>query len=182
MEYTIKEVKPGMEIPAEMLDLYKDAFPPEERRPWDTPEDVRLFMDGHPRMHMKIMETDNRFVGFLIYWHLTDNVIYGEHLATLPHLRGNGLGAKFIADFERTDPDMELVLEVEPPVDELTLRRIGFYRRLGLVLHTDIRYIQPPYAPGQDSIELKLMSTPGLKGSKLSEHIVPTLRSTIYGV
>ena len=88
MEYTIKEVQPGMEIPAEMLDLYKDAFPPEERRPWDTPEDVRLFMDGHPRMHMKIMETDNRFVGFLIYWHLTDNVIYGEHLATLPHLRG----------------------------------------------------------------------------------------------
>ena len=85
MEYTIKEVQPGMEIPAEMLDLYKDAFPPEERRPWDTPEDVRLFMDGHPRMHMKIMETDNRFVGFLIYWHLTDNVIYGEHLATLPH-------------------------------------------------------------------------------------------------
>ena len=109
MEYTIKEVQPGMEIPAEMLDLYKDAFPPEERRPWDTPEDVRLFI--------------------LVFWHLTDNVIYGEHLATLPHLRGNGLGAKFIADFERTDPGMELVLEVEPPVDELTLRRIVFYGR-----------------------------------------------------
>jgi len=40
-----------------------------------------------------------------------------------------------------------LLLEVEPPVDEMTRNRILFYEGLGLTLREDIDYVQPPYSP-----------------------------------
>lgn len=175
----ITSIASEAEIPGALLELYREAFPPEERRPWSDTEEMGQFMRANPLMHVKTIETNGDFAGFMIYWSLTKNLVYVEHLATLPHLRGNGLGAKLLTSL-RTDPDTQILLEVEPPADELTRRRVGFYNRLGLVLHHDLAYTQPPYFPGGLPVDLCLMTTPGVGDSELAEKIVPVLHETVY--
>lgn len=182
MQYMISTFSKNEHLPEEMLQLYTDAFPSDERRPWKAITDVTDFMSEHPEMHMLLMRNaENSFAGFMIYWTLTDKVIYVEHLATLPSLRGNGLGAMLISELtNRTD--CQVLLEVEPPADEMTRRRIGFYQRQNFVLHKDLPYRQPPYSPEKQAIDLCIMSTPGLSDEELASKIIPQLHRLVYGV
>ncbi len=50
------------------------------------------------------------------------------------------------------------VLEVEPPADEMSERRIGFYERLGLSLRVDYEYIQPAYSEDRKALPMRLMT------------------------
>lgn len=179
-ETAISEITAEGPIPSPLLDLYKLAFPPKERRPWTSIGEMAAFMAAHPQMRLRIIESDGAFAGFMIYWHLSAGLRYVEHLATLPEMRGNGLGAKLIESLTSI-PETHVILEVEPPVDELTKRRIGFYRRLGFTLHDTIPYIQPPYCSGQPSVSLCLMTAPDIHANHIKSEIVPTLHSTVYG-
>ena len=95
-------------------------------------------------------------LGLLTTWHF-EEFIYIEHFAIDPDLRSRGYGAEalktFIAQQQRP-----IVLEAEPPTDELSTRRVGFYKRLGLTLY-DFPYIQPAYTPESNPVELRLMGT-----------------------
>ena len=53
----------------------------------------------------------------------------------------------------------KIVLEVEPPYDEMKRRRIAFYERQGFC-QNDYPYVQPPYREGETGVELILMSLP----------------------
>ena len=52
-----------------------------------------------------------------------------------------------------------MVLEAEPPTDDLRSRRIAFYERNGFSKN-DYPYLQPPYRPGETRVPLVLMSYP----------------------
>lgn len=179
-ETTISEITCEGPIPSQVLSLYRLSFPPEERRPWTNVEEIAAFMSSHPQMHLRVIKSDGAFAGFMVYWHLSPLVHYVEHLATLPEMRGNGLGAKLIESLTSI-LETHVVLEVEPPVDELTRRRVGFYRRLGFTLHDTIPYRQPPYCAGLPSVHLCLMTAPDIPQKRITSEIVPTLHSTIYG-
>lgn len=176
----IKEITLKEPIPSQLLGLYTLAFPQEERRPWTSIDEMAAFMAAHPQMHLRIIENDLAFAGFMVYWHLSPLVQYVEHLATLPEMRGNGLGAKLIESLTSI-PETHVILEVEPPVDELTRRRIGFYRRLGFTLHDTIPYVQPPYCAGQPSVHLCLMTAPDISENLITSEIVPELHTMVYG-
>ena len=86
-------------------------------------------------------------------------MLYVEHFATNPELRGQGIGSDALNMLMEL-ADKPVVLEVEPEdSNPLASRRIGFYRRHGFMLHSDYKYIQPPYTPESQSIEMKLMSS-----------------------
>lgn len=53
-----------------------------------------------------------------------------------------------------------LILEIDPPVDELSRRRKGFYERCGFA-ENPYEHIHPPYHWGNSGHELVVMTWPG---------------------
>lgn len=174
----ITNYRKGDKLPEELLQLYIEAFPADERRPWQSTEELIVFADTHPEMKIRLITVDGKFAGLMIFWELDDSLRYIEHLATLPELRGQGLGKQLMDSLK--DEGASILLEVEPPVDELTRRRVNFYRRLGLELHEALPYLQPPYAEGLEPVALGLMTTPEVTDTILSDIYIPLLWKFVY--
>ena len=135
--------------------LYLEAFPPEERR---DRIDARL---GDPRFRLDAILLDGAFAGFITHWEL-GAFVYGEHVATLPALRGGGLGRAALLQVIRSSP--LFVGEAEcAERGPMALRRLAYYARLGLRAN-DFPYMQPSYGPGKPAVPMCLLSAPRLLG------------------
>ena len=155
--------------------LMEQAFPPEERRPRT---EQREYADHNPLFRPNVLVEDGQFAGLLNYWQL-EGFIYAEHLATLPALRGGGLGRRIMEEFIR-QAQGPIVLEVEPPTDELKQRRIGFYQRCGFTLW-ERPYIQPPYSDQLPSIPLRLMAHGHIEENQDFDRICRAIYTSVYG-
>mgnify|MGYP003295387530 CR=1 FL=1 len=116
-------------------------------------------------------------LGLLTTWEF-DDFIYIEHFAINPSLRSQGYGSEALKAFihEQGKP---LVLEAEPPADEMTHRRIRFYERIDLTLY-DYPYIQPAYTEESLPVELRLMGTIDTETIPLDK-VSDTLHREVYG-
>lgn len=99
---------------------------------------------------------DGVWVGFITLWTLSEYTFI-EHFAVFEKYRNRGLGARCIEQIKKLSK--KLVLEAEPPLDEMKKRRIGFYERCGFHVN-DCPYMQPPYKEGGEGVMLVLMSYP----------------------
>ncbi len=133
--------------------LYEHSFPKDERRPIESQAKIM----GHKNYHFEIFIKNREFLGLLFWWGF-DELRYLEHFATMPVLRGKGVGKKVLDDFMNMDA-RPILLEVEMPEDEISRRRIGFYERLGFILHPDI-YNPPSFHPDDPPPDMNLMSYP----------------------
>ncbi len=154
----IRKPSPRFLGPAERL--YINSFPEEERRPWE-----QILLEPSttlrgPFLHLLLIAKGvfERFAGIITTWHF-DEFNYLEHFATMPTLRGCGIGSYTLLCLT-SGFNGPWVLEVERPSDDtpMAARRIAFYERNGFHL-LDYDYIQPPYAPGLPSVPMLLMST-----------------------
>lgn len=148
--------------------IYLTAFPIEERR--EVSDIMRLFRE-EPRYHVLGIFLDNAPVGLLSYWDFGEWV-YGEHFAIDEACRCKGVGRQVLTQFLDS---YDIILEVEPPTEEMAKRRIAFYERLGMTL-SDMPYMQPPYRTGGQSIPLCLMT----KGIAPSHDMVTTIHRVVY--
>jgi len=147
----------------EAWNLYLRSFPPEERRQLrtqrkimaDAPYHFELIVDRTERANGN--KNGGALVGILLWWEF-DDMRYLEHFATMPRVRGGGLGARTLAAFTARSA-VPVVLEVELPETELSRRRVGFYRRQGFVA-SERPYTHPPYKRGGERVPLMLMSHP----------------------
>lgn len=156
--------------------LMLDAFPEDERR--DTAAQ-RANVDSNPCFHCCLAEDDGRPIGLFCYWDF-GSFCYCEHFATDPFLRNRGYGSQVLRSaIERIG--RPLVLEVEMPADNMSRRRIGFYRRHGLHLWEDVEYVQPPYRDGGNSLPMMLMATDGLDAGRDALWIRCNLYRHVYG-
>lgn len=154
MNIAITDLQDHMGLAATVRQLYLEAFPPEERRPWDK---FRELLDSEPAFEVHVVTADDAFAGFISIWFL-NYVCYGEHFATLPSLRGAGIGGAVLDEILKQLPK-PFVGEVEPPeTSDVAKRRIGFYARHGLYTFDNYDYIQPPYSPELPSVKMLLMS------------------------
>lgn len=180
--FEFKKLKAGDVIPAEIKELYMTAFPPEERRPW---ADIEARVAADPAFNLFLLYHDDECAGFITIWTLP-GYTYVEHFAIFDEMRGKGLGSLTITAL--LDPDMRrslnlsadapLVLEVEPAeFSEQARKRIDFYRRCGMNILQDFRYIQPPYHEGFPEVELKLMASRPIEAP---EELTRTLHTLIY--
>ncbi len=160
---------------ADVEQLIISAFPPEERRPTDKQKDAT---DHNPSFHSYAVTLDGQFAGLLNLWTL-DGFDYVEHLATLPEMRGHGLGKRILQQL--TAKGRPVVLEVEPPTDELTTRRIGFYRRCGFTTWEKQHYMQPPYSADLPAIPLILMAYGNLDEDKDFDRVRREIHGKVYG-
>lgn len=149
--------------------LYESAFPPEERRPAESM--CRLVESDE--LFVAAVERDGAFCGFITWWDLGD-VLFGEHFAMLPECRGGGIGGEVIRRFA-AGAHKPVLLEVEVPHDDISERRVGFYRRNGFEL-CEREYLQPPYFAGGEPVPMHLMSY----GMTLDDGAFDRLRGLIY--
>ena len=112
--------------------LYQSAFPFEERR--DEAEQMRVM--NKDEYHFDLIMNDGELLGVMLYWQ-TDKFVFLEHFTTRPDIRGNGYGAKAL-DLLKSK-GKTIILEIESPVDEITNRRYGFYKRNGFIMDFHFR-------------------------------------------
>lgn len=151
------------------------AFPTQEYRDL---EQQRHFTDNNPIFSNYIVIKDDEPVGLLTTWYL-GRFIYVEHLAIDPLKRNGGLGKAVFEQLEKIT-DKPIVLEVELPNDEMSRRRIGFYRRLGFELW-EIEYQQPPYRAGDGFLPMFLMAKGDLSYKSDFEEIKKIIHTEVYG-
>ncbi len=136
----------------EAFALYESAFPKEERR--DIDEQQRAMKNKD--YHFDLITDNGSFCGIMLYWE-TDNLIFLEHFAVLPELRGKGVGKCALEILK--GKNKPILLEIEPPEDEITKRRYEFYKRNGFIMNP-YHHIQAKYHLGDEDLELKIMSYP----------------------
>ena len=132
--------------------LYEDSFPVAERRKLE--DHLRACQNElfHP---MSIWEND-QLIGIAFYWEWS-NYRYVEYLAVPPDLHGHGYGSQIIKQIR--DSEHTIILEIDPLINELTVRRLQFYERAGFTL-TPYRFMHLPYRLDGAPQELLILSYP----------------------
>lgn len=128
----------------EAFALYKTSFPEREQRVLDKQAAVM----SNPLYHCDVIAEEGVFIGMLFWWELT-GYAYIEHFAIDPSIRGKAFGSRSLTAFCEAHPSV--VLEIDPPVDDISVRRERFYQRLGFQtngyghLHPAYRKPFPPH-------------------------------------
>ena len=172
---TIRHITTASEYYSFVENLLESAFPKEECRDKKL---QRECTDNNPKFKCNLIQTTyGQPIGVITRWDFGD-FIYIEHFAIDPALRSQGYGSEALKAFihEQCKP---LVLEAEPPTDEMTRRRIRFYERIGLTLY-DYPYIQPAYTEESLPVELRLMGTIDTEATPL-DRVSDTLHREVYG-
>ena len=172
MEISFKRIEGEHEFEA-VKSLYLAAFPPEERR-----ENNELMQQLYiEECAVNLIIAGKKTVGFCIIWDFTD-FVYLEHFAIESALRGQGVGQRVLTLIRETF-NKPVILETEPPLNEISKRRVGFYMRNGFQI-IDKPYLQPSYDGIKPEVEMKLMSTkPDFSSEELDKYIA-LIRRKVY--
>lgn len=161
--------KPNPKLFDSIFKLLADSFPADEYRPRAT---LIAMLDWHT--FAMYVEHDGDNAKALMFSHDLGGMRFIENFCVLPEMRGAGYGGRMFDEFIKSEPT-PVVFEVEPPVDELTRRRVNFYKRHGMLLD-ERKYIMPALGEGLSPMQLYLMSDKPLGDSFYS------VRDAIYRV
>lgn len=151
-------------------ELYRNSFPPNEQR---SPEDcLRALADPH--FTAEGIRLDGQFAGILYHWHAKE-WDYIEHLAIAPELRGRKIGSEVLEAFSQ---GRRVILEIDPPVDDISIRRLHFYRRAGFSDNPQ-EYMHPSYRRAFGPHRLVLMSRPGPLTNEEARMFADFVRETV---
>ncbi len=160
----IKVERIGRHEAERFRNIYHEAFPVEEQRPWnsifdDAGDNGPFFLGAYSGPSLTSREMTP--VAMLTFWHL-DEFLYIEHFAVDSTLRGRGIGRELFRGITKSlkqEANLPVVLEVEPESDSNPMagRRIDFYRRLGFEV-IDVNYVQPPYTDDLQPVDMWVMS------------------------
>ena len=152
------------------MEIYRRSFPYKEQR--SEEDHVRALRDPHFRADG--IWCGDEFVGILYHWQ-GDGWHYVEHLAVSPALRGRNMGSKALAAFCE---GRRVILEIDPPADEISIRRLHFYRRLGFVENPH-EYIHPSFRRPFEQHKLVLMSYPSPLTDDEARRFADFVRETV---
>lgn len=136
----------------ESLDLYKISFPLHEQRIFD--DQIKIL--DNSAYHCEVILEDDEFIGLIFYWK-TKLFSYIEHFAINPNMRGNSLGSRCLQEY--IEAQGIVILEIDPPIDPISIRRKNFYMRLGF-RENRYHHEHPPYREQYKPHELVIMSYP----------------------
>lgn len=148
-------VSPADELFSGCWKIYEESFPYEERR--SRGDLIKALRDTRYRFMAFTDEGDGGLLGFFTYWIFREGYMYGEHFAVDPRRRSGGVGTAILEEIKAEG--LPVLLEIEVPHDELTLRRKLFYERNGFILN-DFHHMQPPYHNDSDPVEMNIMTWP----------------------
>lgn len=137
---------------SEAMELYAVSFPLHEQRMPASQEQIM----GCGEYQFNLIFDEDSMVGILLCWE-TGDFIYVEHFCILPEMRGRKYGDKALELLKQRGK--RVILEIDPPVDAISIRRKGFYERAGFQA-AGVAHIHPPYRKGCDGHALVVMSYP----------------------
>lgn len=153
----------------EAFSIMEKSFPIDEMRPYGEQKELLQ----HEKYRIFGAFEDGKIIAFAATWQF-DDLLFLEHIATDPTMRGQGIGAKML-DYLTSGEKRIICLEAEPPTSEITRRRIGFYNRNGFYLN-EYPYIQPPISQGRAPVPLMIMTY----GKKIDECEFEKIRDLLY--
>lgn len=133
-------------------ELYEGSFPLAEKRKKE--DHLRAYADK--RFFPLSAWEGKELIGLIFFWEW-DSHRYLEYLAVNPRLRGQSFGSqmlRYLRDSEHT-----IILEIDPLINELSVRRLQFYERAGYTL-TPYRFMHLPYRLEAEPQELLILSYP----------------------
>jgi len=110
-----------------LIKLHSETFPEYERFQ-ETPLLANL-IDNAGSMRFNSIYENEELAGFFIYWDLED-CYYIHFIAVFPDMRNRKIGQK-ILNWVSENLHLPVFLESEVPYDEMTTRRLNFYKRNG---------------------------------------------------
>ncbi len=128
---------------------------------------AKSFLEDEQRSLNKHIEAmkDNRFCPYIytlnksnllaicFYWDFHD-FKYLEHFSVNPNYRNKGIGSEIIRSFN--DDKSPVVLEIEPPIDEISKQRLKFYERNNFK-ETGYIFKQLKYRKSNNDVLLELL-------------------------
>ncbi len=135
------------------MELYSISFPPHEQR--EPASQGKIVTDDE--YHFTLIYDEDLFIGLVLFWE-TKSFLYVEHFCILPEMRNKKYGQKalnLLAQRQKT-----VILEIDPPVDTISIHRKGFYERCGFV-QNPYSHIHPPYHKRNTGHNLVILSYPG---------------------
>lgn len=157
----------------QVRELYVNSFPAHERREFN---ELATHLSIPNFKIFRVVDIDVT-VGFISVWNFVD-FTFVEHFAVSPEHRGRGVGKEVMTTLVRNE-EKPIVLEVEPPIDDLSIRRVKFYKELGFAILPQV-YMQPSYDGVKPQVELRLMTThPAIAKERVAQW-VKTIASNVY--
>lgn len=154
--------------------LFEKAFIPAELRPYELMK--TLFLNKEFLIYG--LFKNDEIIAAIIVWEF-DDFIYLENFAVSNQLRGQGIGGYILEEMKKIYLNRLIVLEVEQPFDEMSQRRIAFYKRHQWILNP-FHYIQPLLRENSEDVHLMLMSTPHCIDEDDFQHIKNVLFQKVY--
>ena len=140
----------------EAFSLYEKSFPIFERRA--KYDQISALTDSE--YHFIIIKKETgELLGILLTWH-KDDFTYVEHFAITPLARGKSIGTRTLKYLKKVS-DKTILLEIDPPVDKISIKRKVFYQRIGFI-QSSKTYIHPSYREKTEPHQLMIMSYPAL--------------------
>jgi len=131
--------------------ILKEAFPVSELRTYENLNWLH---------QQKIIEFygyyDQTLKGVMLLWR-DETYVFIENFAVANTARGMGIGSKMLNEVCTLFHGKKILLEVEKPYDQLSTRRIEFYKRNGFIL-SNYGYMQPKINKEVNAIPLLLMA------------------------
>lgn len=137
---------------SESMGYYKLSFPLHEQREEQSQREIM----GDEAYHFYVALEGGRAVGSILCWE-TEEFIYVEHFYVYPAERGKGFGTQILRLLG--EKGRIVILEIDPPVDAVSVRRRAFYERCGFSVNP-YDHVHPPYHHGNHGHELVVMSYP----------------------
>lgn len=153
--------------------LMDESFPPAEIRDF---KGQQMLLDK-PDYSVYVLRENGEILAFFAEW-VNKKYRFVEHLAVNEKYRSQGLGSKTLQAYNALS-SKPVILEVEPPEDEIQRRRIKFYERNGFHL-SSYSYIQPVINEGHEQVPLVLMTYPELLDNDTLAEVKNWLDQTVY--
>ena len=134
------------------MDLYKVCFSEHEQRERHLQTDIM----ENEEYHFNLIYENDIWVGEILWWETAD-FIYVAHFCILPEMRGRRYGQKALALLD--EEGKTVILEIDPPIDDVSVRRKRFYERSGYQANR-FAHVHPPYKKGFKGHDLVVMSSP----------------------
>lgn len=137
---------------ARAMELYAASFPLHEQR--SARSQAAILATEEYRFNL--LYDGEKFVGILLCWE-TEAFFYVEHFCIFPALRNQNYGRKALDLL--AGQGKPVILEIDPPEDEVSERRKGFYERCGYRVNP-YPHIHPPYRGAWQGHPLVVLSRP----------------------
>ncbi len=159
-----------------VFNLMQKSFPENEYRIYE--KQLSLLDLKEYKICTKYSE-NGELSAFIAIWDF-QKFIFIEHLAVNPACRGEGLGTKIMKE-TMEKYKKPVILEIEPPINEVAIKRCNFYKRLGFHL-CDYEYYQQPLRENQSKLKLNLMSYPEPLNKNEFDYVRNYLLEHIYSI